>query len=308
MKAIVSTKQGSPEVLQLQDVEKPKLGDREILVKVHAATVTRGDVLFRKMHPLMFLPLQLMGMRRKRTPGHEFAGEVVETGKDVTKYTAGDKVFGTTTGLSVGANAEFICLPESWKMSVITKMPINAAYDEAAALPVGGMTALEILNRANIRPEQKVLIYGASGSVGSYAVQLAKHYFKADVTAICSSNNIQLVKTLGADKVIDYTTEDFLQSDQSYDVIFDAVGKLSASDAKKALNEGGVFLTVKTTTKESEENLIALAILLDSGQLKVVIDSRYPLAQAADAHRKVETGHKVGNVIITVIPEKVEEK
>jgi NADPH:quinone reductase-like Zn-dependent oxidoreductase len=308
MKAIVSTKQGSPEVLQLQDVEKPKPGDHEILVKVHAATVTRGDVLFRKMHPLMFLPLQLMGMRRKRTPGHEFAGEVVEAGKGVTKFTAGDKVFGTTTGLSVGANAEFICLPETWKMGVITKMPINAAYEEAAALPVGGMTALEILNRANIRPEQKVLIYGASGSVGSYAVQLAKHYFKADVTAICSSNNIQLVKTLGADKVIDYTTEDFLQSDQSYDVIFDAVGKLSASDAKKALNEGGVFLTVKTTTKESEENLIALASLLDSGQLKVVIDSRYPLAQTADAHRKVETGHKVGNVIITVIPEKVEEK
>jgi len=306
MKAIVSTKQGPPEVLQLQKVKKQKPAEGEILVKVHAATVTQGDVILRKLHPLMFLPLRLMGMKRKKTPGHEFAGEVVEVGSAVTTFKVGDKVFGTTTGLSVGSNAETICLPESWRMGVIATMPTHAAFEEAAALPVGGMTALEILNRGKIKPQQKVLINGASGSVGSYAVQLAKNYFNAEVTGVCSTKNLELIKSLGADRVIDYTKEEFSESNQTYDVIFDAVGKLSSSDAKKALKEGGAFLTVKTTTKETDEDLKRLVSLFESGKLKVVIDSRYPLDQVVEAHRRVETGHKVGNVIITVIPDEVE--
>ena len=303
MKAIVSKKQGPPEVLQLREVEQQKPGDGEILVRIHAATVTRGDVILRKLPLLMYLPMQLMGMRRKKTPGHEFAGKVVEVGKAVTKFKVGDKVFGTTTGLSVGSNAEYICLPEQWHSGVIAKMPSQATYEEAAALPVGGMTALEILRRGNIKPQNKVLINGASGSVGTYAVQIAKNFFNANVTGVCSTKNIQLVKSLGANEVIDYSKEDFVQMDQSYDVIFDAVGKLTQTEAKKALNENGVFLTVKTTTKETEDSLSALVSLFDSGKLKVIIDSRYPLEQVVDAHRKVETGHKIGNVIISVIPD-----
>ena len=303
MKAIVCTKQGPPEVLQFQEVEKPKPGENEILVRVHAATVTRGDVFLRKLHRLMFLPMSLIGIKRKRIPGHEFAGEVVETGQNVTKLKVGDKVFGTTTGLRVGANAEYICLPESWRTGVIARMPNNASYEESAALPVGGMTALEILNRGNIKPQQKVLIFGASGSVGTYAVQLAKHYFCADVTGVCSTKNLQLVKTLGADDVIDYSKEDISQNHPSYDVIFDAVGKFPKA-AKVILNEGGTFLSIQTTTKETEENLNTLVRLFESGKLKVVIDSSYPLEQIADAHRKVETGHKAGNVVVSVIPDK----
>ena len=305
MKAIVSKKQGPPEVLQLREVEQQKPGDGEILVRIHAATVTRGDVILRKLPLLLYIPMQLMGMRRKKTPGHEFAGEVVEIGKVVTKFKVGDKVFGTTTGLSVGSNAEYICVPEQWRTGVIAKMPSHATYEEAAALPVGGMTALEILRRGNIKPQQKVLVNGASGSVGTFAVQIAKNFFNANVTGVCSTKNIQLVKSLGADEVIDYLQEDFAQMDQSYDVIFDAVGKLNQTEAKKALNENGVFLTVKTTTKETEESLSALVSLFDSGKLKVIIDSRYPLEQVVDAHRKVETGHKIGNVIISVIPDVV---
>jgi alcohol dehydrogenase len=302
MKAIVAKKQGSPEFLELEKVAKPVPQENEILVKVHAATVTRGDVVLRKMHPLMFLLMGLMGIKKKKTPGHEFAGEVVEVGKNVTKFNAGDKVFGTTTGLSVGANAEYICLPENWRSGVIASMPKDATYQEAAALPVGGMTALEILKRGNIQPDQKVLINGASGSVGSYAIQLAKYYFNANVTGVCSTNNMPLVKSLGADEVIDYTKQDFTQGSQIYDVIFDTVGNISPAEAKKVLNEGGSLLSVKTTTKETEENLQILIDLFEAHKLKVIIDSQYPLAQVADAHRKAETGHKVGNIVISVMP------
>ena len=302
MKAIVVKKQGPPEFLELEEVIKPVPQENEILVKVHAATVTRGDVVLRKMHPLMFLPMGLMGIKRKKTPGHEFAGEVIEVGRNVTKFKVGDKVFGTTTGLSVGANAEYICLPENWRTGVIASMPKGATYQEASALPVGGMTALEILKRGNIQPNQKVLINGASGSVGGYAVQLAKYHFNAEVTGVCSTNNIPLVKSLGADEVIDYTKQDFAQGDQTYDVIFDTVGNISPAEARKVLNESGSLLSVKTTTKETEENLHILADLFEARKLNVVIDSRYPLEQVADAHRKAETGHKVGNIVISVTP------
>ena len=251
MKTIISTKQGPPEVLQLREVEQQKPGDGEILVRIHAATVTRGDVILRKLPLLMYLPMQLMGMRRKKTPGHEFAGKVVEVGKAVTKFKVGDKVFGTTTGLSVGSNAEYICVPEQWRTGVIAKMPSHATYEEAAALPVGGMTALEILMRGNIKPQQKVLVNGASGSVGTFAVQIAKNYFNANVTGVCSTRNIQLVKSLGADEVIDYSKEDFVQMDQSYDVIFDAVGKMTKTEAKKALNEKWRFSHRKNHDKRN---------------------------------------------------------
>ena len=300
MKAVVSTKQGPPEVLQVHEVEKPQPGVGEILVKVHAGTVTRGDAIMRNMNPLMLIPMRLFGIKRKRTPGHELAGEVVEVGKNVSRFAVGDKVFGTTTGLSVGANAEYVCLPEEWKSGVLAKMPKGATFEEAAAIPVGGMTALDILNKAKIQPQDKVLIYGASGSVGTYAVQLAKKHFGANVTGVSSSKNVTLVKVLGADEVIDYTETHISQIEQKYDVVFDAVGKLSSKDAKALLREGGTLLSVRTPTKESEENLQILADLFEAGKLKVVTDCTYPLEQIVAAHQRVESGHKVGNLVITM--------
>jgi NADPH:quinone reductase-like Zn-dependent oxidoreductase len=252
------------------------------------------------MNPLMFLPMRLFGLRRKRTPGHELAGEVVAVGKDVTKFAVGDKVFGTTTGLSVGANAEYVLLPEKRKNGVLAKMPKDATFEEAAAIPVGGMTALDILSKAKIQPGDKVLIYGASGSVGTYAVQLAKAHFGANVTGVCSTKNVALVKTLGADEVIDYTQEEIGQSGKTYDVIFDAVGKLSPADVKKLLKEGGTSLSIRGATKENVAYLELLANLFEAGKLKVVVDSTYPLEQVVAAHQRVETGHKAGNVVITL--------
>ena len=300
MKAIVQTKSGSPEVLQLREVEKPTPKDNEVLIRVYAATVTRGDVMLRKLHPLLFLPLQLFGVRRKTVPGHEFAGEVEAVGKNVTRFQPGDQVFGTTTGLSVGANAEYVCLPEEWPSGVLAQKPANLTFEEAAAVPVGGMTACYILNQGKIQKGQKVLIYGATGSVGTFAVQIAKN-LEAQVTAVCSSRNVELVKSLGADQVIDYTQQDPAGSSQIYDVIFDAVGKTSASNWNSSLRQGGVFLTVQSSTREKMENLLFLKELIESGKIRPVIDRCYPLDQVAEAHRYVEAGHKTGNVIISVI-------
>src|ERR1700752_4973442 len=257
MKAIVCTKSGHPDVLQLQEVEKPMPRDNEVLVKVHAATATIGDVILRKLHPLFFLPLQLFGMKRKRIPGHEFAGEIEAVGKQVKRFKIGDRVFGRTTGLSGGANAEYVCLPEKWQAGVLATAPTNMTYEQAAVVPVGGMTALYILGKANIQRGQKVLIYGSSGSVGTFAVQIAKHY-GAEVTGVCSASNVELVKSLGADHVIDYAKDDFTKSGQTYDVIFDAVGKTSFSRSKGALKEKGVYLSVRSSTSEEVENLIFL--------------------------------------------------
>ena len=301
MKAIVSTKHGPPEVLQLKEIEKPTPKENEVLIKVHAATVTQGDLMLRKLHPLMYIPMRLFGIKRKMIPGHEFAGEIEAVGADVTRFKAGDQVFGTTTGLSVGANAEYVCLPEEMDSGVLTIKPDNVSYEEAAPLPVGGMTALYILGKGNIQNGQKLLIYGASGSVGTYAVQLAKHHFGAEVTGVCSTANIELVKSLGADQVIDYTKEDVTQNGQIYDVVFDAVGKLSSSQRDNLLKENGVFLTVQSTTKEEIENLVTLKDLVETGKIKAVIDRRFPLEQVAEAHRYVESGRKKGNVVITVV-------
>jgi NADPH:quinone reductase-like Zn-dependent oxidoreductase len=299
MKAIVCTKSGPANVLQFRDEQKPMPRENEVLVRVHAATVVIGDVILRKLHPLFFLPLQLFGMKRKRIPGHEFAGEIEAVGKAVKRFEIGDRVFGTTTGLSVGANAEYVCLPEKWQAGVLATMPTSMTYEEAAAVPVGGMTALYLLRKGNIQRGQKVLIYGASGSVGTFAVQIAK-YYGAEVTGVCSTANVELVKSLGADQVIDYAKEDFTKNGQTYDVIFDAVRKISYSRSKSALKEKGVYLSVRSSTREQVENLIFLKELMEAGKIRPVIDRYYPLEQTAEAHRYVEAGHKKGNVVINV--------
>lgn len=303
MKAIISTKHGPAEGLELKELPKPAPRANEVLIKVHAATVTTGDVLLRKMHPLMFIPAQLFGMKRKKTPGHEFAGEIETVGENVNRFKAGDRVVGTTTGLGVGANAEYICLAESGKTNKLEKLPDGVSYEQGAALPVGGMTALYLLQKCDIRSGQKALIYGASGSVGTYAVQLAKH-LGANVTGVCSTGNIELVKSLGADHVIDYTREDVAESGEKYDLVFDAVGKLPAQSSKSLLAPGGNAVSIRTMTNPGPEHLQLLIELLAKGELKAVIDKRYPLEQTAAAHRYVESGHKKGNVVIHVIPAK----
>jgi NADPH:quinone reductase-like Zn-dependent oxidoreductase len=299
MKAVVWTKHGATNELNLREVEKPTPGDDEVLIRVYASTVIAGDVVLRRIPSLMYLPLSLFGIRRKPIPGHEFAGVVEAVGKAVTRFKPGDRVFGTTTGLSVGANAEYVCLPETWERGVLALKPSNMTYDEAAAAPVGSMTAYHFLSSAHIHLGQNVLIYGASGSIGTFAVQLAR-YYGATVTGVCSGANAELVKSLGADHIIDYTQDDFTRSGAAYDVIFDAVGKLSPSQGRQALRDGGCYLSVKTGTREKTEHLVFLKDLIEAGKLKSVIDRRYPLEQTAEAYRYVATGRKRGNIVITV--------
>ena len=322
MKAIVFTKYGSPDVLQLKEVEKPTPKDNEVLIRIYATTVTAGDCEIRRFEmPILFwLPIRLyMGIIKPRIKilGQELAGEIESVGKAVTLFKKGDQVFAATDA-RFGAYAEYKCLPGA---HVMTTKPTNMTYDEAAGVPVGGLNALHFLRKGNVQSGRKVLIYGATGSIGTFAVQLAKH-FGAEVIGVCSTPNLELVKSLGADKVIDYTKEDFSQKGETYDVIFDTVGKSSFSRSKRSLKKKGFYLlanpglsqTVRglwTSITSDKKVIIALARyrtgdlvflkeLIEAGKVKSVIDRRYPMEQISEAHRYVEKGQKTGNVVITL--------
>jgi len=322
MKAIVYEKYGPPEVLHLVEIEIPIPQDNEALVKVHAAGVTLFDCWMRSSTaPPGFGILSRLasGIRKPKQMilGTDFAGEIKDVGKGVTRLKVGDQVYGFS-GFALGTHAEYLCLPEE----AMTLKPVNGNYEEAAAVVQGGLTALFFLRKANIQPGQQVLIFGASGGVGGYAVQLAKHYFKANVTGVCSGSKTAYVKSLGADQVIDYTQEDFTKNGQVYDVVFDTVGKTSVSRTRKSLRQNGWYLLATFglpmlvqllwfskssglnfefgTLTDVKSDLIILRELLEKQVIKPVIDQCYPLEQATEAHRYVEAGHKMGNVVITM--------
>jgi len=325
MKAILHTKFGPPDELRLGEVEKPIPKDNEVLIKIHAATVTTSDCNIRNLTfapTWSMLPARLFAFGvfkpRNKMLGTDLAGEIEAVGKDVKRFKKGDQVFGTSEP-ALGTHAEYICVPED---GVLAMKPANMSYEEAAAVPNGGFTTLTYLrNMANIQSGQKVLIFGASGMMGTFAVQIAR-YYGAEITGVCSTTNLEMVKSLGADKVIDYTKEDFTKSGQTYDVIFDAAAKSSFSRCKGSLKKNGIYLTTVPTLVDylqmlwtsmvgskkvkggvaevSMDNLVFLKELIEAGKLKSVIDRSYPLEQTAEAFRYVETGHKKGNVVITV--------
>jgi NADPH:quinone reductase-like Zn-dependent oxidoreductase len=330
MKAIVCTEYGTPDVLQLKDVAKPTPKENEVLIRVHATSVNFGDLMarnFKAVSPRKFNMLFLFWLLSKisfglRKPnitilGNELAGEIESVGKDVKRFKKGDRVFGYP-GLSFGAYAEYVCLPEN---GVLAIKPTNMTYEEAAVVPYGAIMALNLLRKANIQPGRKVLVNGASGGIGSAAVQIAKH-FGAEVTGVCGTPRLEFVKSLGADHVIDYTKEDFTQNGKTYDFIFDILGKGSFSRVKRSLKPNGILLFASFKMKHllqmlwtsmiggrkvicalapgSVEDLISVKELIEAGKLKAVIDRCYPLEQTAEAHRYVEQGRKQGNVVIAI--------
>ena len=323
MKAIVWTKYGPPDVLQLREMEKPTPQDNEVLIRTVAATVTAGDCEVRSLKlPLWLgLPLRIyVGIQKpKRLTilGQELAGEIEAVGKNVTKFKKGDAIF-AVTGFGMGAYAEYKCLPEDGALAI---KPTSLSDEEAATIPVGGLEALHFLRKGNIQRGQKVLINGAGGSIGTIAIQLAKH-FGADVTAVDSAEKLEMLRSVGADNVIDYTQEDFTKNGERYDVIFDVVGKSPFSRSIRSLTHSGCYLignpslskkfwgawiskrsSKKVATDAAghrAEDLIFLKELIEAGKIKSVIDRRYPLEQIPEAHRYVETGRKKGNVVIAI--------
>jgi NADPH:quinone reductase-like Zn-dependent oxidoreductase len=307
MKAIYYTQYGPTEVLHFVEIPKPTPRTNEVLVKVHATTVTIGDTIMRSLNiPIpgrqKVMARLYLGWNKPKRPilGMELAGEVEAIGQKVTHFKPGDAVFASTFAVNFGGYAEYKCLPEN---GVLALKPNNLTFQEAAAAPGAGMTALACLKKGNIRPGQKVLVYGASGAVGTNAVQLASRHFGADVTGVCSTANLELVKSLGAGQVFDYTRQDFSQSGAVYDVVFDAVGKLSPALGKKALKPGGVYVNVHVDSDGGNTlaNLLALKEIIEAGHLKPAIDRVYPFEQIVEAHDYVEQGHKKGNVVIQVV-------
>lgn len=325
MKAAVFTRYGPPEVLEIRDVEKPVPRDDEVLVRIHAATVCAADWRMRKADP--FLVRFMIGLRRPKKVhvlGMELSGTVESVGKAVTRFREGDQVFGST-GFDFGAHAEYACLPEDR----LALKPANMTLEEAAAILFGGVSALYFLREAKIQAGQRVLVYGASGSVGVFAVQLAKH-FGAHVTGVCSTANLELVESLGADEVVDYTREDFSKAGRVYDIVFDTVGKSGYSRSLRALQRGGSYVRVGGSgrlasillgmiqamwvsltgagrvfggvARPAAGDQAFLKELIEAGELRTVIDKRYPLSEIAEAHRHAEAGHKKGHVVVLLEP------
>jgi 2-desacetyl-2-hydroxyethyl bacteriochlorophyllide A dehydrogenase len=327
LKAIVWTQYGTPDVLQLKEVEKPVPKDDEVLIRVCATNVTTGDCEMRNLSGALWYTIPMRAYVGLKSPkrltmlGMELAGEIESIGKDVKQFKAGDQVFAATAFVDIGTYTEYKCLPVNSEEGVLATKPANMTYEEAAVVPVGGLEALHFLRKGNVQRGQKILINGAGGTIGTFAVQLAR-YFGAEVTAVDSTEKLDILRSIGADKVIDYTQEDFTKNGETYDVILDMVGKASFSRYIRSLKQNGRYLlanprlsqmlrgfwTSKTSSKKvlfgtadgKFEDLMFLKELIEAGEIKSVIDRCYPLEQAADAHRYVETGQKMGNVVITV--------